>query len=170
MNCNRTDCFNLSGDEAARSRVAQMVRFRLGIPKRAEVEVHSHLCEGNNVTEVRVTGGNAGSIQFNIPLQAEAVTEDDVDAACEAFLGGEGSSLPGIYRRLMRLGGWWVIFAGSLTVFSVCPVCGQVGCPAGVGLYAVLSVILACAKEYLKDFMRAFSSVFRRVRKRLVLK
>ena len=99
MNCNRTDCFNLSGDEAARSRVAQMVRFRLGIPKRAEVEVHSHLCEGNNVTEVRVTGGNAGSIQFNIPLQAEAVTEDDVDAACEAFLGGEGSSLPGIYPQ-----------------------------------------------------------------------
>jgi len=50
--------------------------------------------------------------------------------------------------RFIRFFGWWFIFAGTLTTFSVCPFCGQVNCPVGVGSTGILAGFFALLKQY----------------------
>lgn len=55
--------------------------------------------------------------------------------------------------KIYRFFGWWFIFAGGITFFSVCPVCGQTGCPVGVGTTGILAGILSLFKMKLKDYI-----------------
>lgn len=51
-------------------------------------------------------------------------------------------------RAAARFAGWWAIFAGAVTVGSVCPFCGSQACPAGVGAAGLIAFILAAAKQW----------------------
>ncbi len=53
-----------------------------------------------------------------------------------------------INAGLLRMAGWWSIFAGLLALNSVCPICGGASCPVGVGTTGIIAGLLAGAKVF----------------------
>ncbi len=67
-----------------------------------------------------------------------------------------------IRSKIYKFFGWWIIFAGGMTVFSVCPICGQTGCPIGIGttgiLAGIFSLIKTGGKSYISTLKRFFTN------------
>ncbi len=63
---------------------------------------------------------------------------------------------------LVRFAGWWSLFAGALALNSVCPVCGNAGCPTGIGSFGLIAAVLAFFKQYGWKGLQAFITLFRR--------
>jgi hypothetical protein len=61
---------------------------------------------------------------------------------------------------LVRFAGWWSLFAGALALNSVCPVCGNAGCPTGIGSFGLIAAVLAFVKQYGGATVRRFFSFF----------
>ncbi|MBN2078430.1 MAG: hypothetical protein JW838_05660 [Spirochaetes bacterium] len=68
----------------------------------------------------------------------------------------------------LRFAGWWSIFAGALALYSVCPVCGTVGCPVGIGVTGVLAGLLAALKQWGGRLISAVARILRPSRHRHV--
>jgi len=49
----------------------------------------------------------------------------------------------GLFNRLMAFLKPWLAFTGLYATFSVCPFCGQSGCPTGIGSAGLVGAILA---------------------------
>ncbi|MBN1602938.1 MAG: hypothetical protein JW915_15120 [Chitinispirillaceae bacterium] len=48
-----------------------------------------------------------------------------------------------VFSHLLKFLGWWFGFAGLYATFSVCPFCGQAGCPVGVGATGIFGGVFA---------------------------
>ncbi|GAB6096160.1 hypothetical protein JCM14469_24130 [Desulfatiferula olefinivorans] len=62
------------------------------------------------------------------------------------------------FGHLFRFIGKWFGFTGLYAAFSVCPFCGQAGCPVGVGLAGSVGAFFAlCATDWkqLLGFIRS---------------
>jgi hypothetical protein len=57
------------------------------------------------------------------------------------------------FGYLFRFIGWWFGFAGLYAMFSVCPFCGQQGCPVGVASAGGVGAFLSLC---LQDWKRLF--------------
>jgi|GEM_PF-6342940 len=66
-----------------------------------------------------------------------------------------------ITSGILRLAGWWSIFAGALALNSVCPVCGSTACPVGIGATGVIAGLLAGIKLYGVRIMRHAAGLFK---------
>ncbi|MFZ5452971.1 MAG: hypothetical protein ACOZF2_14025 [Thermodesulfobacteriota bacterium] len=68
-----------------------------------------------------------------------------------------------VVGRLFRFITWWLIFSGIYASSSVCPFCGQLGCPvggAGAGVVGgFFAVILEKGKVFLNYVIKAFSLI-----------
>lgn len=103
-------------------------------------------------------------IHLTVPKKLDDITKSDIieaknSLADESLKGGEF-----LKSKIFRLGGWWLIFAGSIGLFSVCPICGRQGCPVGIGIYGILAGMLAFLKVFLKDLFAKLSSLFQTYR------
>lgn len=88
------------------------------------------------------------------------ITFEDIEflkKSMENYLSSKHPLRSKIYKFL----GWWFIFAGGITVFSICPVCGQMGCPVGIGTTGILAGIFALIKTNGKNFFVYIKSIFR---------
>ena len=57
------------------------------------------------------------------------------------------------FGHLFRFLGWWFGIAGLYSVFSVCPFCGQSGCPVGLASAGTIGAFLAlCMQDWKKLF------------------
>ncbi|HPF32375.1 MAG TPA: hypothetical protein PLM22_04310 [Candidatus Sabulitectum sp.] len=64
------------------------------------------------------------------------------------------------FGRLFRFIGWWLGLTSLYSAFSVCPFCGQPGCPAGLASAGAVGAFLTlCIQDW--------RSLFRWVRDRL---
>ncbi len=65
--------------------------------------------------------------------------------------------------RLLKFCTWWLIFSGIYASTSVCPFCGQAGCPVGAASAGVVgglfALILGKGKVFLDQVMRWFSLI-----------
>ncbi|MGO8763098.1 MAG: hypothetical protein ACLP2P_16280 [Desulfobaccales bacterium] len=65
--------------------------------------------------------------------------------------------------RLLKFCTWWLIFSGIYASTSVCPFCGQAGCPVGAASAGVVgglfALILGKGKVLLDYIMRWFSLI-----------
>jgi hypothetical protein len=53
------------------------------------------------------------------------------------------------FGRLFRFLGWWLGFTGLYATFSVCPFCGQPGCPVGMASAGTVGAFLAlCMQDW----------------------
>jgi len=112
-------------------------------------------------TDIIISLNKKENKTFSLPVSIDKITEQDIADMQKSF--EEGISGAGILTRaFVRLFGWWVIFAGSLTVFSICPVCGQTGCPAGIGITGIVAGILAIVKLYAHSFFQKLKHIFRK--------
>ncbi|MBP7604081.1 MAG: hypothetical protein KBA15_09150 [Spirochaetes bacterium] len=62
---------------------------------------------------------------------------------------------------LVRFAGWWSLFAGALALNSVCPVCGNAGCPTGIGSLGLIAAVMAFFKQYGGGFLRRLRAAVR---------
>jgi hypothetical protein len=49
--------------------------------------------------------------------------------------------------RFFRFLGWWLGFTGLYATFSVCPFCGQPGCPVGIASAGTVGAFLALCMQ-----------------------
>ncbi len=153
--------------ESLKNEIAAQTRSVLKLPENCRIDVNAIATpEGAGAgaaTEIVIHIGRSRKAVFTIEKSVGAVSTQDISDVRDRAKAAALSSHP-VMSRLFRLFGWWVIFAGSFTLFSVCPVCGQVGCPIGVGIIGIVAGVLAVMKMYLKDFCavvtRAVSGVF----------
>jgi hypothetical protein len=47
------------------------------------------------------------------------------------------------FGHLFRFVGWWFGFTGLYAVFSVCPICGQQGCPVGLASAGTIGALFS---------------------------
>jgi len=53
------------------------------------------------------------------------------------------------FGRLFRFLGWWLGLTGLYSAFSVCPFCGQPGCPVGLASAGTVGAFLAlCVQDW----------------------
>lgn len=62
---------------------------------------------------------------------------------------------------VIRFAGWWSIFAGALALNSVCPICGGVACPVGLGTTDIIAGLLAGIKQWGGRSIKFFTGIFR---------
>ena len=65
--------------------------------------------------------------------------------------------------RLLKFLTWWLIFSGIYASSSVCPFCGQLGCPVGgasAGIVGGLfALVIGKGKVIIEQVTRRFSSI-----------
>jgi hypothetical protein len=66
-----------------------------------------------------------------------------------------------VFYHVLKFLGWWSGFAGLYAMFSVCPFCGQAGCPVGAGTAGVFGGLFAFLIKG-KSFLLAVFSRFNR--------
>ncbi len=53
------------------------------------------------------------------------------------------------FGHLFRLFGWWFGFSGLYSMFTVCPCCGQMGCPFGLASAVTVGALIAlCVQDW----------------------
>jgi hypothetical protein len=62
---------------------------------------------------------------------------------------------------IIRFAGWWSIFAGALALNSVCPICGGVACPVGLGTTGIIAGLLAGIKQWGGRAIKFFAGIIR---------
>lgn len=118
--------------------------------------------ESSLSTRITVSEGKTASV-FTLEKPLSEINREDILSLKEA-LDDEVSGSSFLKRGLVRLFGWWVIFAGSLTLFSVCPVCGNMGCPVGLGITGIVAGMLAFFKQYGRYLLSRISGIFFRTK------
>lgn len=57
------------------------------------------------------------------------------------------------FGHLFRFVGWWFGFTGLYAMFSVCPFCGQQGCPVGMASAGTIGAFLSlCVQDWKRLF------------------
>jgi hypothetical protein len=62
--------------------------------------------------------------------------------------------------KIIRLLGLWLSFFGLFSISTTCPICGQPGCPVGVGSAGLLSGAMAVFLHSGKAFLAKFKTLF----------
>ncbi|HOO72691.1 MAG TPA: hypothetical protein PK926_13085 [Spirochaetota bacterium] len=108
--------------------------------------------EDGLITDITIYLGEKPVLNCSVNKPAANIQEEDIAALRESVKTLAYKTHP-FLAKIFHFLGWWAIFAGSLSLFSVCPICGQIGCPVGVGVTGVIAGLLAFLKQYLKDFV-----------------
>ncbi len=66
------------------------------------------------------------------------------------------------FGHLFRFFGWWFGFTGLYAMFTVCPFCGQPGCPVGIASAGTVGAFFSLC---LQDWKRLFSFLKQRLLK-----
>lgn len=74
-----------------------------------------------------------------------------------------------VVGRFFRFITWWLIFSGIYASSSVCPFCGQLGCPVGAAGAGVVGGFFAVILEKGKVFLSYLSKAFSLIRSKLKL-
>jgi hypothetical protein len=66
------------------------------------------------------------------------------------------------FGHLFRFIGWWFGFTGLYAMFSVCPFCGQQGCPVGMASACTVGAFLSLC---IQDWKRLFAYVRQKMKR-----
>jgi len=133
----------------------------------------------DTVIQVRETGGEELSLrhtiieiqfeqtksqQFEIQHPLDQVSRRDIYklVAKEIDAKSEKRSVMG---RIIRFFAWWFGFTSLYAMFAVCPFCGQIGCPVGMGSAGFVGGFFALLMQDWKTMLGFFRTRFSRVGK-----
>ncbi|HPQ55103.1 MAG TPA: hypothetical protein PK253_17770 [Spirochaetota bacterium] len=146
-------------EETEHTRIAAWVRDVFRLPETTTV-----LVTGDNVscddaavepaTLLTIKIDAARSYEYSIMKSAASVCYDDILLLKKSAQKFAIENHP-FLSKLLRYFGWWFIFAGALTTFSICPVCGQVGCPVGIGTTGIIAGFFTVLKQNGKEWARS---------------
>lgn len=60
--------------------------------------------------------------------------------------------------RIINFSKWWLAFTGLIATTSVCPFCGQAGCPVGLGFASTMGGLFAI---FMQDWKEPFKRLYR---------
>ncbi|MBN2401687.1 MAG: hypothetical protein JXN64_04750 [Spirochaetes bacterium] len=99
----------------------------------------------NQKTDFKIQVNNKKFNTYTILKPTSQICFDDIIFLKQSF-DSYVSKYFSMRSKIYKFFGWWFIFAGGITIFSVCPICGQTGCPVGVGTTGILAGILSLVK------------------------
>jgi hypothetical protein len=67
------------------------------------------------------------------------------------------------FAKIIHFFKWWLGLTGLIAATSVCPFCGQPGCPVGVGAATTIGGILSL---FMQDWKEPFRRLYRRFSKK----
>ena len=129
-----------------RTELAVRVRRLAGLADDAPVEVVENE-EGIGVVW-SCESGHRHEHRFSGPL--ESLSAEDLR---RAGIGRRRRS-NGWWARLLRFLGFWLGLSGLYAAFSVCPICGQPGCPVGAAGAGLLGGVGAFLLTYARTLWR----------------
>lgn len=125
----------------------------LGLPETAVVDFAEcrHKERQGSLTGTRISICVSGmhSHEHMIAKPLAAITDEDIK-----LLRAEHHVKPAFLGQLFRFFGWWLGFTGLYAMFTVCPFCGQQGCPVGAGGAGVVGGFFALCMQNWKAFVR----------------
>ncbi len=128
--------------------------FRLS--KDAVIKISQHREDKNRFdssrTELTIEQKSGKRFQYQINKQINRVTEQDIKRLRRFAKFEKLKQLP-IIGNLFRFLGLWLAFTGVFAMFSVCPFCGQMGCPVGAGSAGVVGGFFALAVQNMKNLL-----------------
>ena len=139
--------------------IQELVNKALELPLETPVEVIPHLCREPH-TEIIIRIDPGRTLQLSIPYLPDNITQTHIHDAAEKLRSDAAAKRP-FLSRVPGFFGWWVIFAGSLSMFSVCPICGSPACPIGIGITGIVAGFMAIFKQYLKYMGSRITNIFR---------
>ena len=134
----------------------QWIRETFRLSKDADINISEHR-EGENKfdsphTEITIEQKSGKKCQYQINKSITEVTEKDIKRLRRFAKFEKLKKLP-IIGNLFRFLGLWLAFTGVYAMFSVCPFCGQVGCPVGAGSAGVIGGFFALAVPNMKNLL-----------------
>ena len=94
--------------------------------------------------------------KFVIKKSVSEITEKDIKRLRTYAKMEKLKKLP-IIGHMFRFLGLWFAFTGLYAMFSVCPFCGQAGCPVGVGGAGIIGGIFAILVQQWKSVLKLLS-------------
>ncbi len=64
-----------------------------------------------------------------------------------------------VFQRMMNFFKWWLGFTGLIAGTSMCPFCGQSGCPVGIGVASTMGGFFAL---FMQNWKEPFKRLYRR--------
>ena len=142
--------------------IQKLVNNTLKLSPETPVELAPHP-DGEPRTDIHVHIDSDSVLQLSVPCLPEDITHSHINNAAEELRSIAAAKHP-FLSRIPGFLGWWVIFAGSLSMFSVCPVCGSPVCPVGIGITGIVAGCMALCKQYMKYLVSRVRFMFRRHR------
>lgn len=131
--------------------------FRL--PKDAIINISQHRDDENKPdsshTNITIKNKSGKNFHYQINKPINKVTEKEIKRLRRFIKFEKLKKLP-VIGNLFRFLGLWLAFTGVYAMFSVCPFCGQVGCPVGAGSAGVIGGFFALTVQNMKNLLRFF--------------
>jgi hypothetical protein len=142
---------------SSNNNIKQWTSEIFNLSKSSEINVHekSQVTEPDSraaITEINILVNGKRSYSYIIEKPLSAITFDDILLLKNSLKKYAIAQHP-FLAKFTRFFGWWFIFAGTFAAFSVCPVCGQVSCPVGVGTTGILAGVFALIKQNGRQFI-----------------
>lgn len=136
----------------------QWIRATFHLSKDAVIKISEHSYKKFNSfhTEVTIEEKIGKKFQYQVNKPITEVTEKDIKRLRYFAKFEKLKNLP-IIGNLFRFLGLWLAFTGVYAMFSVCPFCGQAGCPVGAGSAGVIGGSFAFAVNNGRQFVKKIS-------------
>ncbi len=136
----------------------------LNLPEEARIELIEKKTDGSNSlpvnTVINVQFNKERSRSFTISKPLNIITRSDISAIKNEIDRAAGQKHP-ILSRILRLFGLWTAFTGFYAVYGICPCCGLIGCPVGIGSAGIVSGVFALGVQNWKTFIVFIKSRFK---------
>ena len=142
--------------ENMQHQLQQWIRDTFHLSKNEVITINEHRHSpdrsDSSHTEIKIEAATGGNKQFIIKKTINEITEHDIQKL-QRFTRFERLKKLPIVGNLFRFLGLWLAFTGIYAMFSVCPFCGQVGCPVGAGSAGVMGGFFALIVQNLKNLL-----------------
>jgi len=142
--------------------------IRLGFSLHNHDEITVREIDGENPglrkTVIEILHDQGETRQFEIDCPIESVTRRHVYKLIEQEVEARGEKRS-VMGKVIRFFAWWFGFSSLYATFAVCPFCGQLGCPIGMGSAGFVGGFFALLMQDWKTMVGFLRARFSRIGK-----
>jgi hypothetical protein len=145
-----------NSENMKRHQIQEWIGNTFQLSKNAVINISEHRDSDNQFdsshTEVTIEEKMGKKFQYQIKKPINEISEKDIKRL-RCFDNLEKLKKLPIIGNLFRFLGLWLAFTGVYNMLAVCPFCGQVGCPIGVGSAGVVGGFFALIVQNIKNVL-----------------
>ncbi|MFZ5517196.1 MAG: hypothetical protein ACOY90_11195 [Candidatus Zhuqueibacterota bacterium] len=142
------------------------IRLGFSLPNHAEIKVRESdgaaVADRKTIIEILLDHGDPRQFEIDVPL--ESVSRRHVYKLIEQEVETRGEKRS-VMGKVIRFFAWWFGFSSLYATFAVCPFCGQLGCPVGMGSAGFVGGFFALLMQDWKNMIGYLRTRFSRVSK-----